>query len=288
MSNYGLPYMGSKSKLARYVLNCLPKAKNIYDLFGGGFSITHCAALLFNKKWSAFHYNEIKPGMSEFIKDAITGKYNYKNFKPPFIGREEFKKSNDQYVRVIWSFGNNCKRYLFNPEIERCKKSLHNAVVFNEFDDYAKKFLGFDKFFFDDIKKRRLALKKVDHSLQLQQLEQLERLERLEQLERLDSISFSSLSYDKVPIKENSIVYCDPPYAGTAKYSAGGFDHGKFYNWCREQSYPVFISEYNMPKDFKVIKVFSHRSTLSSTSNLLRYEKIFANSAGYSLYNKQK
>lgn len=34
--NYGIPYMGSKSGIARDIVPRLPSAKNFYDLFGGG------------------------------------------------------------------------------------------------------------------------------------------------------------------------------------------------------------------------------------------------------------
>ena len=41
--NYGFPYMGSKSKIAKQVINSLPAGKRLIDLFGGGGAITHCA-----------------------------------------------------------------------------------------------------------------------------------------------------------------------------------------------------------------------------------------------------
>lgn len=49
---------------------------------------------------------------------------------------------------------------------------------------------------------------------------------------------------------------CDPPYKGTKTYGINkGFDYEKFYNWLREKSKtnPIFISEQNMPDDFKEI-----------------------------------
>ena len=33
---YGYPYRGSKSKIAPDIINALPKADNLYDLFAGG------------------------------------------------------------------------------------------------------------------------------------------------------------------------------------------------------------------------------------------------------------
>ena len=42
---YGLPYMGSKSKHADWVIEHLPAAENFYDLFAGGCAVTHAALL---------------------------------------------------------------------------------------------------------------------------------------------------------------------------------------------------------------------------------------------------
>ena len=46
--NYGLPYKGSKNKLAERILDLMPKAGTLYDLFAGGMAVTH-AALMGNK-----------------------------------------------------------------------------------------------------------------------------------------------------------------------------------------------------------------------------------------------
>ena len=157
--NYGIPYQGSKSKLLPELCKFFPPATNFYDLFGGGFSVTHAMLKHRSKSFKHFHFNEIRKGMTDLIQDSMKGKYSYKNFKPKFISREEFfeKKEKDLYIKLIWSFGNNGKDYLFGKDIEQEKKSLHNAIVFNQFDNYSKKILGMDKFLGNiDIKSRRL------------------------------------------------------------------------------------------------------------------------------------
>ncbi len=75
------------------------------------------------------------------------------------------------------------------------------------------------------------------------------------QVPNLEGVILSCKSYTELEIPENSIVYCDPPYASTTKYR-DGFDHEQFWEWCRQQSkagHHVFISEYNAPEDFKCI-----------------------------------
>jgi len=75
------------------------------------------------------------------------------------------------------------------------------------------------------------------------------------QVPNLEGVILSCKSYTELEISENSIVYCDPPYASTTKYR-DSFNHDKFWEWCRQQSksgHQVFISEYNAPEDFKCI-----------------------------------
>jgi DNA adenine methylase len=74
------------------------------------------------------------------------------------------------------------------------------------------------------------------------------------QSKNIKGIDFVNSSYEKLELPTSSVVYCDPPYKGTAKYKAvNDFDHDKFWQWCREKAregHQVFISEYNAPDDF--------------------------------------
>lgn len=65
-------------------------------------------------------------------------------------------------------------------------------------------------------------------------------------------IEFSQKDYREVVIPPNSVIYCDPPYNSTVGYDSI-FDHEAFYEWCRRQTHPIFISEYNMPQDFRCV-----------------------------------
>jgi site-specific DNA-adenine methylase len=223
MSEYGIPYMGSKSNIAASLAMNFPKAEHFYDLFGGGGAMAHYMALNKAKKYSHFHYNELKAHIAETLKRAIAGEFSYDVFKPPWVSREEFhaKKYTDGYVCSCWSFGNNGDDYLFSEEIEPCKRSMHMAVVFDEFDALASEVLRFSKWpaIAKTIKQRRYyvrqliehyrktKLPKVLHQYlsdkqrqslaahrpfqeleRLQQLQQLEQLERLQQLQRLQQL----------------------------------------------------------------------------------------------------
>ncbi|MCG3175445.1 MAG: hypothetical protein MOGMAGMI_00374 [Candidatus Omnitrophica bacterium] len=270
MSKYGLPYQGSKSTIANGILENLPECSNFYDLFGGGGAISHAAAL--SGKWEQVHYNEIKSHITQVFKDAIEGKYNYDVFKPKWITREEFfeKRDTDGYVSTCWSFGNDGRNYLFGKKIEEYKKSLHNAVVFGEFDELSKEVLGRDSWDIENITERRrflikriiefrknntlpqsLYLYKFSSNKQLQQLQQLQQLERLHLLNNpsLKNIITSSLDYREIEIQPNSIIYCDIPYEDTAGYRNVSFDKKAFLDWAANCPHPVYISEYNIDDD---------------------------------------
>jgi len=71
----------------------------------------------------------------------------------------------------------------------------------------------------------------------------------------LQGVKLVHSSYDKLDIPDNSIIYCDPPYANTTKYK-DDFNHDAFWQWCREMSdlgHTVFVSEYNAPDDFECV-----------------------------------
>lgn len=78
----------------------------------------------------------------------------------------------------------------------------------------------------------------------------------IKQSKAIQWIQFINCSYEDLDIPKESIIYCDIPYKDTTKYKTWCFDYGKFYNWCREKKkewHQIFISEYNMPDDFKCI-----------------------------------
>ena len=93
------------------------------------------------------------------------------------------------------------------------------------------------------------------------------------------------MSYDQVKIKPNSIIYCDPPYLGTAKYDEI-FDHRVFLNWCADQKVPVFISEYRIVDErFRLVFKIKKRSLLGGHKQQ-KIEKVYANPAGAALLAK--
>lgn len=101
------------------------------------------------------------------------------------------------------------------------------------------------------------------------------------QIEKLKGVVFTNTEYWNLKLPPNSIIYCDPPYQNTTKYSHT-FDHSRFWNWCREQSkqgHNVCVSEYNAPEDFVCVWQKEAKSSLSANGstggNKISTERLF-------------
>lgn len=285
--NYGLPYMGSKNKIAEWVVGHFPERKHFYDLFAGGCAVTHCAML--KSKFETFTINDISK-MTEFFTDAISGKYADER---RWISREDFfrLKDNDEYVRICWSFGNQGFCYLYSKELEPWKKALHYARVYGDFSlmeefgirtdgtsiDIKKNAAEYKEKYFRWYLKNVLKTSAEYESLQsLQRLQRLQRLQMRQSLESLQRLQKFRGDYRSVKIKPDSLIYCDIPYKNTAEYSDGGFDYESFYDWAEKQIEPVIISEYAMPAErFERIDFIEKRSLLSSVAKSIRIEGLF-------------
>ena len=226
-----MPWMGSKSDIAWQVVNAIPKGETFVDLFFGGGAITHAAMV--SKRWDNFIANDILGTPDIFVK-AVRGEL--KGYDR-FVSRSEFKASDDIVVKMLWSFGNDLKGYLWSPENERLKGIATQMLTAKTLESrrmYFRNFIG--------------ALKKEDiqNIDRLQWIERLERLQSLQGLEMLERLQGLKCDYRAVTIPRGGGVYCDIPYKGTSGY-IGGFDHEAFYEWFSSLKVPAFCSEYDAP-----------------------------------------
>ena len=291
MANYGISYMGSKNTIAYKIIDYLPKANNFYDLFCGGCSITHCAML--SRKWKNIYFNDIDGDMPKLFLDSIKGKY--KNEKR-WISKEDFNKEKDKsaYIRCVWSFGNKGTNYLYGKEIEPYKKAYWYAVMYDDFSLLWALGINIPKIKAKNYKEKRLAiarelkkLKKNSRDQALERLERLQSLQSLEALERLQSLQMFTKSYDEVPIKENSVIYCDIPYENTAEYVNDGFNHKKFYDWAYNQKELVVISSYEVSDNrFKRVINLKKNSNLQGGFGNIKNEGLFIAKNKIDLWNK--
>ena len=294
---YGIPYMGSKTKMARTIHKILPSGERFVDLFGGGFAMSH-SALLLPDKYNKVLYNDYNTLLVKLIDRALHGEYSYKIFKPEFITREKFEelKDVDGYVKYIWSFGNSGKNYLFAKDAEALKHMAHDLIVFGHKSNELEKICpGInDAIKSKDIHSRRMdfcafvkmrknrfdqeQLQQLEQLNRLEQLERLQRLQQLEQLNRLQQLELANMNYLDYEYKDGDIVYCDPPYEGTANYGES-FNFKEFYDWAYSRPYQVWFSSYRISdKRFKLVYAKRIRGTLAGSDKAVEnYEMIYTN-----------
>ena len=287
--NYGLPYQGSKNRIAKRLVDALPAAPVLYDVFCGGCAVTHAALL--SGKYQRFVINDRRGWLPVAFQKAIHGGYAHED---RWISREDFErlKDTDAYAALCFSFGNDTRSYMYARGLEPYKRALHYAIFWRDFapwrelcpetadalaaglapiEDRKQRRVQAGKFIVGSLKAQLAAemltpdildkpiyrqIKATpNNSLQrLQSLQSLESLERLQSLERLPgALTAHSMDYREMRFDEPGIIYCDPPYKDTADkskdYVDTSFDTESFYSWCERQALPVYISEYQMPED---------------------------------------
>lgn len=303
--HYGIPYMGSKQKLVDkiipFIMKRHPGADAFYDLFGGGAS----ASLYTVMKYPHLDvvYNERSKavgGLVQHIRDGGDIPFD-------FVTRAEFESKyagDDWYAGLLqtcWTFGNNQKSYLYGLPIQDFKQELSMLVMTGKGDiDWLEKTADdlnhreygktvSTKIYLDPNRyttpyQRRIVLARQIPNVGA--LQHLARLERLVQIKNMPGISAMGVSvgksYDEVPILGvKPILYCDPPYEGTAEYREGGFDHKAFYDWVMAQNVPVYVSSYEISDPrLKRVKAINTRSLLAaaySDKPTYNYENIYWN-----------
>jgi site-specific DNA-adenine methylase len=265
----GIPYMGSKRKLAPKIMDHIlernPKTKYIYDLFGGGGAVSFYAVQ--HPKIKKVYYNELNTGIVSLLEkiklDGVTDEFY------EWVSRDDFesKKKGDGWrnglIKSCWSFGNNQKCYIYGKNLEAYKKLFHNFKVNKQYELRA------------ELEKYRNNLQ--DDNVRLEHLERLQHLENLQHLQYLQYLQVSNMSYENVnivtPIGE-TVIYLDPPYFNTGEYQEK-ICHDKLLDYINNSPYKIYVSSYEF--DLPCVKEFTHRSTLSATVNNKTVERLFCN-----------
>lgn len=198
--NYGIPYMGSKNRISKQIIDFLPSGETLVDLFGGGGAITDCASE--SGKWKNIIYNELDALPYTCFLKALKGEYENET---RWISREDFfkLKDTDEYVACCFSFGNNFRDYMYNEKIEPYKRAYHYAIVLNDFNPLSELF---DKETVDMLKKsvegetdkkqRRLKFTRVLGNYILGLSKDKQRIQNQERKERLNDLKKTVQSFD--------------------------------------------------------------------------------------------
>jgi site-specific DNA-adenine methylase len=255
MKNLGMPYQGSKSRIATQIVEYFPQADTFVDLFFGGGAVTHAAML--SGKFHNFIANDLRKTPQAWNKavDALDDEYDR------FVSKEEFLASDDMIVKMLWSFGASCRTYADAGIHELAARMIMSSSVEERYSSwlkFLKKIQGHEGNFYNDF----------------QRINSVTALRWLKTLEGLLTVIPSNLDYREVEIPKDSVVYCDPPYSGTQNYGKR-FDHDAFWEWCRSMEYPVYVSEMAAPDDF--ISIWSCEKTVcfNKTSAKKRTENLF-------------
>ena len=259
--NYGVPYQGSKNRIAKRLVDALPAAPVLYDVFCGGCAVTHAAML--SGKYQRFVINDRRGWLPDAFRKAIHGGYAHED---RWISREDFErlKSTDAYAAMCFSFGNGCQSYMYARGLEPYKRALHHAIFWRDIapwaelcpetadgvasglapiEDRKQRRVQAGHFIVESLKAQLAAgtlapdildkpiyrqIRRPKHASEsLQSLERLERLESLESLERLESLPGALMAhsgdYRELCFDEPGIIYCDPPYMSVY---AKGKDYG--------------------------------------------------------------
>ena len=272
MKALGVPYKGSKARIAEKIIDSLPSADVFVDLFAGGCAVTHAAML--SQKYKRFIINDIDGRGADVFYRAAHGE----QIPTKWVSRDAFhkEKGSDSFVAVIWSFNNDMNTYIYGAETEEMKHAIHIAITEDDYTECERLNIAVKpcRYPLNQLFERRISITssiiELSDTLNNKQLAQaLERIERIEAirelqeskaLQQLDAVQ--RLNYNEVEIPHNSVIYCDIPYKGT---NVGGYDainYEDFYEWCERQDNPIFISEYFMPSErFKVYKSWQVHQT---------------------------
>lgn len=281
---YGIGYKGSKSRIAKDIIDLLPKGNRFIDLFGGGGAISHCASL--SGKYKKVIYNDLNSSIYTLVKNTFSGFYKDSSSLFDWVSRDKFKDENEHnpIIKWCWSFGNNGLDYLYSKENEYYKEAIHRAIVNKEYSDLFLEITdGVIPFSYNnDIllsKKEWYSFYKTLKDTKDYRLQALERIIQIKDFESLHNVSFLNTTYMNYVYQEGDIVYCDPPYCGRRQDAYRGFNSDEFIEWSRK--IPCYISEYDMPEDFIVIfsKNVQNTSNRINNSMLRAEEKLFKSPA---------
>lgn len=237
-----MKYMGSKSRIAKYILPFIQRelqsANAFVDVFCGGCNIIdkidHPLRIANDKnKYLIAMWKDLQQGKSfptEINRELYTRV------------RESFRKNDGQFSDAFIGWIGFMAS--FNGRFFDGGYSGHAVSVKNG-------------------KQRDYITESISHILK--------------QLGDIKDVVFMSEDYKDLYIPTNSVLYCDPPYNKTKGYCYN-IDYDVFWEWCREQSlkgHKVFISEYEAPEDFKCL--WEQKVTNAMNLNLTKtpIEKLF-------------
>lgn len=261
---YGIPYMGSKWRLADWILSYLPDApidapqdgereRVFVDLFAGGCAMTHAA--IKSCRFDKVIANDLSVAPQVFKKAVEQGADDWIGW----VSREEFKELDTNTVdgfakALMFGFGYKINAYGYSHDNEIKNKKLY------------------DRYILTGERPRERCLP----------IERKNSFDRVRGSVDLSSLVISQNDYSAVDIPFGSVVYADIPYKGTAKYEFGKnkiiFDYNRFYRFLDEADFPIFISEFSCPSGCTRIASVVRNQTFGNSNSCKRREGLYIQS----------
>lgn len=243
-----MKYMGSKNRIAKDIIPILvdvmgkEKITTFVDAFCGGCSIIENIPQ---------KYNRIANDNNKYLIAMLSHLIEKKDIYPKYIDKELYSKARDCFHEKNNLYDDDMVGWIgfmasYNGRFFDGGYSGHNVKIKNN-------------------KTRDYITENINNTL--------------EQVPLLKDIEWHYGDYRDLNISEHSLVYCDIPYKGTKQYSTSkDFDYDAFYMWCRlmkEKGHIVFVSEYDMPNDFKCVWQKEITNTMHQTKTKKPVEKLF-------------
>lgn len=223
---------------------------------------------------------ELVPIIQSYIDDN-----NIENYLEPFVGGANIIDK----IKCKNRYGSDNHKYLIallkglSKDYEPPKNISEEEYKYikthqNQYNDCFLGYVGFQLSYgakwFDTFRRDRIGKRKYDEEAYRNVMKQKPLLK---------NIHFQCCDFREIKPIKNFVIYCDPPYKNSTKYSTSkDFPYEEFYQWCRKMSKNniILISEYEMPNDFKCIWEKTYNCLLysdkkSNDNKNKRIEKLF-------------
>lgn len=248
MASYGLPYVGSKNRLAGRICSILPSGRRLVDLFAGGCAITDCARQC--GKWQRVLAIDADPRPLMLYKHCLA----HRPLDWSYISRDQWfaDRGRLDYAQIlVWGYGNADRGYVYSKataaKMDRVLAYIGNGAELADAPN------------FDDPRQRLawcLGRGLTDKPGVITPYARLRRLEALghptPQLFGPASVATRTADWRSYKPQPGDVVYADPPYVGTDQ---GCYAHRRWMatdalelvDRLRSAGVPVYISEYTAP-----------------------------------------
>ena len=257
MTRYGLPYKGSKNKIAKRLIEFIPRTENFVDMMCGGASVSQC--IKEHRPDTNVHLNDVDEQLIEFLRLIdVNGWHGIEHF----ISHDEFFRLKDSRfdVSVCFSFGNDRSTYLYSYNKEFHVKYHEERLIAEGLPE------SYDRFLKEKNKYRDVGVK---------WLRAVQRISSIFRFQERMHGKFASIScgtyfdyrFSDGMTPDNTVVYCDIPYRNTdSRQYSERFHHERFYWWVRNSRYVCVISEFSMPSDFVRVGEIGRREICKPTN----------------------